>query len=322
MSTPMVTRPRACASEDEVQNREVKLEEMLRSLIERGGYNRNRQAILDEVGVSAAALSQYVRGQTRPSFQKLIALGEFFGVSLDYLVYGEPVAPVVDPGPLAHYVEHALADVQARASRHSDLLTRIGRVLADRIDNVARELANSDTAGREGLIQQDEVLRVERYCRRADIVTMTLTADVIPMSGADPAAGQFLQVVAANLVRGAKYRFLLPGGESDQGSTVASFRSLLAPSVPGDQLHGNLAFGRAARPVSPGVGLYGLDVAAFEREEPALFTQFRKYLSDDHWLGYVTRPNVDSNADMLMSCNHAKHARAAFESLWSSRVDL
>lgn len=305
-----------------MQHRVVKLEKMLISLIERGGYSRNRQPILDAVQISAAALSQYARGQTRPSFQKLIDLGAFFGVSLDYLVHGEPVAPVVDSGPLARYVEHALADVQARASRHSDLLTRIGRVLADRIDDVARELANSETAGREGLIQHDEVLRVERYCRSADIVTMTLTPDVIQMSGTDPAAGQFLQVVAANLMKGAKYRFLFPGGETAQDDAVTSFRSLLARSVPGDHLHGNLAFGRAAMPVTAGTGLYELDIAAFEGEEPALFTQFRKYLSDDHWLGYVTRPNVDSNADMLMSCDHAKHARAAFESLWSGRVGL
>lgn len=305
-----------------MRHRDVKLEEMLRSLIERGGYSRNRQPILDEVGISAAALSQYTRGQVRPSFQKLLDLSAFFGVSLDYLVYGEPVAPIADPGPLARYVEYALSDVQARASRHSDLLTRIGRVLADRIDAVAGELANSDTAGREGLIQHDEVLRVERYCRRADIVTMTLTRDVIQMSGANPAAGPFLQVVAANLAKGAKYRILLPCGETAQDEAVSGFRSLLTPSVSSDHLRDNLAFGQAAMPVAAGTGLYELDVAALELEEPALFTQFRKYISDDRWLGYVTRPNIDSNADMLMSCNHAKYARASFESLWSSRISL
>lgn len=305
-----------------MQRREVKLEQMLSSLIERGGYSRNRQPILDAVQISAAALSQYARGQTRPSFQKLTDLGSFFGVSLDYLVYGEPTARVADFGPLASYVEHALADVQARASRHSDLLTRIGRVLADRIDHVAQELANSNTAGREGLIQHDEVLRVERYCRSADIVTITLTHDVIHMSRTDSAAGQFLQVVGTNLRRGTKYRFLLPESPETDHDAVASFRSLLAPTVAVDHLHGNLAIGRAAMPVTAGAGLYQLDVPTFEREDPALLTQFRKYLSDDHWLGYVTRPNVDSNADMLMSPDHAKHARAAFESLWSGRIDL
>ena len=211
--------------------------------------------------------------------------------------------------------------MQARASRHSDLLTRIGRVLGDQIDSVARDLANSDTAGREGLIQHDEVLRVERYCRSADIVTMTLTHDVIQMSGT-AAAGPFFQVVATNLMKGAKYRFLLPSGSTAHDDAVASFRSLLASAVPGDQLHGNLSFGRAPMPITAGVGLYELDTTSFEHEEPALFAQFHKYLSDDRWLGYVTRPNVDSNADMLMSCNHARHARAAFESLWSRRVSL
>ena len=78
--------------------KEVKLETMLDSLIERGGYSRNRQPILDSINVTAAALSQYVRGPTRPSFDKLVALADFFGVSLDYLVYGEPTSTAT-PSP-------------------------------------------------------------------------------------------------------------------------------------------------------------------------------------------------------------------------------
>lgn len=88
--------------------REVKLETMLNSLIERGGYSRNRQPILDSIHVTAAALSQYTRGRTRPSFDKLTALADFFGVSLDYLVYGEPTSTPVDPAPITRYVEQAL----------------------------------------------------------------------------------------------------------------------------------------------------------------------------------------------------------------------
>jgi transcriptional regulator with XRE-family HTH domain len=303
-----------------VASREVKLDQMLTSLIQRGGYSRNRHSILNAVGVTAAALSQYARGQTRPSFHKLIALAEFFGVSLDYLVYGEPVAATVDHGPLARYVDHALAEVQARASRHSDLMTRIGRVLADRIDDVARELAASGTAGREGLIQQDEILRVERYCRQADIVTMNLAADVIDMAGGGTAAGQFLQVVAANLAKGCKYRFLLVGDHEDQSRTVGQFRALIAEYVGADHVHENCAFRRASLPVIAGAGLYRLDVATFEMEEPALFTQFSKYLSRDSWLGYLNRPNHDSNADMLMSGSYTGWACQGFEPLWTAGV--
>ena len=62
------------------RSREVKLGEMLESLIERGGYNRNRKKILSALDISAAALSQYVREQTRPSFGKLLAIADFFDV--------------------------------------------------------------------------------------------------------------------------------------------------------------------------------------------------------------------------------------------------
>jgi transcriptional regulator with XRE-family HTH domain len=306
-----------------VTTRTVKLGPMLSSLIERGGYSRNRQAILEAVDVSPQALSQYTRDQTRPSFQKLTALADFFGVSLDYLVYGEPVSAAVDAGPLARYVESALTEVQARASRHADLLGRIGRVLTDRIDAVALELADSSTAGREGLIQQDETIRMERYCRKADIVAMHLGFDVIEMAdGGGTVGGQFFHVVQANVAKGCQYRFLLPDDENDQEMAVASFRTLLTHSVGGDQALEYCHFRRSVQPMVAGVGLYQLDTVALELQEPALHTQFSDYLGADGWLGYAIRPNDDSKADMMMSIDHARRARSAFEKLWSTSTPL
>ena len=82
--------------QDVVHGRDVKLGEMLERLIEQGGYSRNRKRILTKLGISGAALSQYVRQQTWPSFSKLLAIADFFGVSLDYLVYGEPTSSLAD----------------------------------------------------------------------------------------------------------------------------------------------------------------------------------------------------------------------------------
>jgi transcriptional regulator with XRE-family HTH domain len=300
-----------------MSGREVKLEEMLNSLIERGGYSRNRRAILESVGITPAALSQYTHGRTRPSFEKLVALAEFFGVSLDYLVYGEIGGGPVDHGPLAKYVEHALADVQSRASRHADLLGRIGRVLTDRIDAIANELANSRSAGVEGLIEQDEIVRVERYCRQADIVATDLSPNVIDIAEGDAAAGRFFQVVAANLVKGCRYRFLLAGELAMNTSAVVRFREMLIDTVGGDRLNENCEFRRTVLPVMGGAGLYDLDVGALAIEGAALFNQFSDYLNGS-WLGYLNRPNQDSNADLLMSPDHVLRARAAFEQLWAS----
>jgi transcriptional regulator with XRE-family HTH domain len=302
-----------------VSEREVKLQEMIATLIDRGGYSRNRQAILESVGITAAALSQYTRGHTKPSFQKLLALADFFGVSLDYLVYGEPVTATVDhSGTLVRYVERSWADVQSRTARHTDLVARIGRVVADRIDAIARELGASPTAGREGLIEQDEVLRIERYCQGADIVTADLGPNIIDMADGNAEEGQFFQVVAANLAKGCKYRFLLVGELSTRSEAVPRFRDMVAARVGGDQLNENCAFRRTSLPVIGGSGLYRLDAATMAVEEPALFAQFSRYLFNRAWLGYLNRPNSESNADMVMSPRFTERARSTFEALWGA----
>lgn len=309
------------ASNSAGRSREVKFGQMLESLIERGGYNRNRKKILSALDISAAALSQYVREQTRPSFGKLLAIADFFDVSLDYLVYGTPTGSLIDYGPLYRYVDHALADVQARGSRHSAVVARIGRVLADRINEVAEQLASAPTATREGLLQDDEVMRLERYCRAADILSLDLEFDVIHREQGT-AAGRFLPVVAANLERGAAYRFLVPGPDRAMETTVDACRRLLADQVGGDRVRQCCAFRRTAAPPLAGVLLLRLDPVALKAEEPALYWQISDYISEDGWLGCVIRPNNDSNSDMLMDQLHAHRARHSFEALWSTAVAI
>ena len=68
------------------RDREIKFGQMLETLIERAGYSRNRKKILTNLDISGAALSQYIHEQTWPSFGKLLAIADFFGVSLDYLL--------------------------------------------------------------------------------------------------------------------------------------------------------------------------------------------------------------------------------------------
>ena len=311
------TSPGAFISQDSPNSREVKFGQMLETLIERGGYSRNRKKILGRLGISAAALSQYIRGQTSPSFAKLLAIADFFDVSLDYLVYGQPTSGnVADYGPLYRYVDHALADVQARGSRHTAVVARIGQVLADRIDAVAAELVLTPMAAREGLMQDDELLRLESYCRQCDLVSLDLEFEVIQVEGG-LAAGRFLPVVAANLERGASYRFILPRDRS-WNTAVEACRRLLADQIGGDRVRESCVFRLTTTPVLAGIVLYRLDTMRLRTEEPVLHAQIRDYLSDDDWLGCVIRSNNDSNSDMLLDPSHAGRARRAFNLMWAS----
>ncbi len=309
----------ASAGQSAGNGREVKFGRMLESLIEHGGYSRNRKRISSRLGISSAALTQYIHQQTWPSFAKLLAIADFFDVSLDYLVYGQPTGgSLIDYGPLYRYFDHALADVQARGSRHSAVVTRIARMLADRIDDVAAELAATPAAAREGLMQDDELLRLERYCHQCDLVSLNLEFDIIKAAGG-LAPGRFLSVVAANLENRARYRFILPQ-DRPWDAIVDAFRQFLAEQIGGDRVRENCSFRLTAAPVLAGLLLYRLDTVKLEAEEPALHAQIRDYLSDDGWLGCVIRTNNDSNSDMLMDPEYVLRARSAFERMWSSGV--
>lgn len=296
--------------------REVKFGQMLDTLIERRGYSRNRKKILHALDISAAALSQYVREQTHPSFTKLLALAEFFDVSLDYLVYGQASRSETQYEPVVRYVDHALADVQARTSRHTAMVALVGRVLADQIDQVAADLATTPNAAREGLVQDEEMLRLETHCLQADIVSLNLEFDVIEVKGG-VAAGRFFEVVANNLQMGSRYRYLVPSNDPSLESTVSAFRTLLRERT-GDQVHEKCSFRGTKMPLMTGSALYQLNRDVLEVAEPALYAQFSPHVDENNWLGCVFRPNGDSNSDMLMDTKHVIKARTAFEDLWVS----
>lgn len=296
--------------------REVKLETMLNSLIERGGYSRNRHPILDSIHVTPAALSQYARGRTRPSFDKLVALADFFGVTLDYLVYGEPTTTPVDPAPIARYVEQALMDVRTRANQHSELVAFIGRLIMEHIDDVAHKALKSKLASIEGLIEINDLLRVEGHCQHADVVTADLRSDIIATGKNETAPGEFFPVVVDNLTRGCTYRFLLTGELTTQSPIVASFREMISDAVGGDRLHEYCSFRTATLPMIGAPVLYKLDISTFEKVDPGLFMQFRKYLFKNSWLAYLNRPTDDSTADVLMASSYVAQAREAFDTLW------
>ena len=319
MVSPMNPPPDAFPGRDAANIREVKFGRMLESLIEHDGSSRSRKRISRELGISGSALSQYIHHQNWPSFLKLLAIADFFDVSLDYLVYGQPGSSALpDYGPLYRYIDHALAGVQARGSRHTAVVARIGRVLVDRIDTVARELAATPAAAREGLIQDDELLRLERYCLQCDLLSLNLDFNVIRAAGGS-APGRFLSVVAANLEKGTPYRFLLPQGER-WNEIIEDFRRLLSDQIGGDRVRENCAFRMTGVPVSSGILLYRLDTTRLEIEEPALHAQIRDYLDADVWLGCVARTNNDSNSDMVMDPEHVRRAQEAFARMWSSSL--
>src|SRR4051794_25352913 len=121
------------SSKPESRQPEIKLHHNLAELINKSAYATNRRPIWETVGVSPAALSQYVLGKARPRLDTLVALAEFFHVSLDYLVLGRDVAqPAREENSAAmRFYELSLTDFQDAVGRRTWITTRVGKMLSD-----------------------------------------------------------------------------------------------------------------------------------------------------------------------------------------------
>lgn len=304
--------------------RPINFAESLAMQIEAGGYTRNRRPICENVGVSNAAISQYLGNRSKPSFDVLTGLAEFFGISLDTLVYGVAVVDErpQDLAPIVRYVDSAVQRAQERVSQQSALLAR----LADRLIETLREESENWLEDRTpvlaGLLRDDETLRVERFALRTRLISFTLHYDVIA-SESGPAAGRFFDVVVDNLWRGRSYEFLLPGGEPGHWApTVDQFRGMISQRIGGDFLR-NCSFREAPQaPFFAGVGIYLLDVPAFSQAEPVLFEQLRTKISSDGWMGYSIPPTEELQADAIFDDYHRDNALEVFDRLWRKASKL
>jgi transcriptional regulator with XRE-family HTH domain len=320
----------------------IKLHDILTRLLTEGEFSGTRKQVCAAVGISPSALSQLARGQTKPSLETLVRLADFFRVSLDYLVLGEqpmPITPATDYGPLARYIDLSLARLQAQSDERVDLVARIGRALAEQLERVAGEVAAASPS-LAGVLKDEETMLLEAYSVQTWIFSMNLHYDIILAPDSPPgdripgtlgasgdtggagAAGRFLPVVAQNLGRGRRYRFLLPAAVRDWRPVVQSYRALLTKDLTNPQaVLNNCPFRATPGPVVTSFGLYQLDLAALEREAPLLLAQVRHAVSDG-WLGYVIPPSRELQADALMDHLHLEQARRTFADLWRRAQSL
>lgn len=68
--------------------------ERIEYLIDQKGMTK--KAFCEQLGISTGNLGDWKRGKSTPGTHKLIEIGAFFGVSLDWLILGRPSAdPVI-----------------------------------------------------------------------------------------------------------------------------------------------------------------------------------------------------------------------------------
>ncbi|WP_280274466.1 helix-turn-helix domain-containing protein [Nocardia wallacei] len=301
--------------------REVKLAATLKRLIDEGEYRGNRRQVCAELGITTAALSQYIRGQTTPGLDKLIAISDLFQVSLDYLIFGEDAVAgptgTLDYGPLARYMEASLASSRADIAAQSAFVSKVGSIIADQIGVAVQTAAKRPTTF-SGMLDQDQALELERYSKESTIAAMDLDADLVRVESEieeGVAVGRFLTVVAENLSKKRSYRFVLSPKMRDMDSLVGKFRALLVRQQLSSKDIDRCTFSVAADLFYVGFCLFRLDVASFRAQSPILYQYVKPYIGADDLIGFI-EPGSSTHLGMsLMDEDHRHLAALTLERL-------
>ncbi len=290
--------------------REVKLAATLRRLVDESDYRGNRKQISAELGITPAALSQYINGQTTPSVEKLVVLADLFGVSLDYLMFGQDA--VVGPGgtlaygPLARYMESGLSSMRADIAAQSAFVAKIGAIVTDGIAAAAQTAAKRP-ATFYGMLDQDQALELERFSEVSTIAAMDLDADLVRVDSdveQGVAAGRFLTVVAENLSKKRRYNFVLSSHIQNHESLVRQFRTLLLRQKVSKADVDRCTFSIAADILYVGFCFFEIDVEGLRAHSPVLYQYVESYIGADNRIGYVESPSSDHFGMSLMDDDH------------------
>jgi transcriptional regulator with XRE-family HTH domain len=298
--------------------REVKLSATLKHLIDDGEYKGNRKQVCTELGITPAALSQYIKGHTTPSLEKLVAIADLFRVSLDYIMFGEDdvagPAGTLDYGPLARYMEASLSSVKADIAAQSAFITKIGTIMTDQIAAAAQAAAKRP-ATLYGMLDAEQALELERFSEASTIVTMNLDDDFVRVEGEierGVTAGRLLAVVAENLAKKRAYHFVLPPDMPDRESLVGQYRELLLTQNLSRSDMERCRFSLAADMFYVGFCIFKLDIESLRQFSPVLHQYVKPYIGDDGLIGYI---EAASRAQRGVSLMDEDRRRLASEAL-------
>ncbi len=299
--------------------RTVKFDSTLRELLEQRGLKRDRSQLIRKLGVSSGALSHYLAGRSKPSFEVLIGLADFLDVSLDYLVYGEvhhAGAAAADLTPLTTYLQTMAFDLQSQSARHSVVVSRLGQRLSSWINDAASATLQEAGYSLAGMVTARESFLLESLSVDTWLLSMNLAYDLAPPeSPFDDAPAMFTSMIADNIRRGRNYRFLLPNGFPDPDSAASRLRALVRKLGHLDELS-RLQIGVSTEDHFNGVGLLSLDLSTLTHGQQLLIDQVGEYMTSDHWIGYTISNNMDFRGDILMSKEATSSARELFDRHW------
>jgi transcriptional regulator with XRE-family HTH domain len=297
---------------------EIELSSVLRRLVETK-RDESQAQIAEAIGVSASALSKYLNGGEHPRLVTVVALAEYFDVTLDYLVLGDATPPPTYEDQFIERLDRHLEDrAMLERSRHDlalrladQLVERIGDQLIDWAENVASEV---DTRRAwPGVLDEADVAAVEGKSVRADLLVPYLDEDM----GDSGRMSKMVAKTGANINRDVQYRVLVDVREGKEWEVIIpEYRRLLRVNLncPEDRIEANFKVKKLPRKVYAGFANYWLPESDYPTYE--LADRGVQDRQGNHLFSIVQPGHERSRAHLILRPEHARAADEFFESGW------
>jgi len=300
--------------------REIKFQEILKSLLDRSRATVTHKKLASAIGVSPTTVSHYVTGRIKPSFEALLGISVFFNVTLDYLVFGERTRKSAggEAQSLRTDVLRALAESNNYTGRQRDLVTRVSRVLFGEVERVARGmLDNPENFGPAGFITDEETMAVEACSLRTKIMIRSAPADIRIDERGVGSPGDYFPTMVENISVGRTYRFIFYGKRSAYLPYVQTYRALLDKAQIDTVLaHENLEFRVIDAELPTAIVIHELDPSQLQRREPVLWERFRDDGIVDGVLAYTAVRHQDALGGVVLYGAYFESAVRMFRKDW------
>lgn len=306
--------------------REVKFQEILKSLLDRSKATVTHKKLASAIGVSPTTVSHYVTGRIKPSFDALTGICVFFNVSLDYLVFGERTRKTAaDEGQrLRTDVMRALAESNNYTGRQRDLVLRVSRVLFGEVERVARSmLDNPENFGPAGFFTDEEAMAIEACSLHTKIMIRSAPADIRMDERGVGSPGDYFNTMVDNLGAGRTYRFIFYGRRTTYLPYVQTYRDLLSKTdVDPAIVHENLEFRVMDSELPTAIVIHELDLPQLQRREPVLWERFRDDGIVDGTLAYTAVRHQDALGGVVLYSAYLESAVRMFRRDWELAATL
>jgi transcriptional regulator with XRE-family HTH domain len=314
----------------------VKLQESLGSLIRTQGFTGNQKKIADDLGISEAALSHYLKGRSAPSFEKLLGLAAYFDVSLDYLVYGSAFAPQTQSTPdtyVARQVQSALNEADRQSARRQDLLSRLSNVmvssLRSAVDEIIKQPVKDESAR---TITNDDAILLEEAATRVQVLSGLSKEDAktgrhsgttIVGPDGETKGGPFLEVQSFKLKNGTPYQQIVQGPRTEWKERIDGVRARLrGAGVTQEQLASHHIARGSEEPILGTTILLWITPELQNPRSSIVYERFKHYFREDGLFAYISIMDDLFHGGVPLAGLYRDAAETIFANMWDTGVSI